>query len=99
MYATYLCIYTYTYTCMYIFSSHMIPRLYTATVYRPTEITLGGTRVGLCMYVCMGIWMYCVWMYGYEWMVSSCRFIVAWCALREWHRLQNCDNDGTTTTH
>ena len=32
-------------------------------------------------------------------MGSSCHFIVAWCTLRERHRPQNCDNDGTTTTH
>ena len=32
-------------------------------------------------------------------MESLCCCIVAWCTLREGHRLQNCDNDGTTTTH
>ena len=30
-------------------------------------------------------------------MGSLCHFTVAWCTLREWHRSQNCDNDGTIT--
>ena len=29
-------------------------------------------------------------------MGSLCRFIVARYTLMEWHRSQNCDNDGTT---
>ena len=32
-------------------------------------------------------------------MGNLCRFIVAWCTHREWHRSPNCDNDSTTTTH
>ena len=51
-------------------------------------VTDAGSIVGVSLHVyiclCMG---------------RLCRFIVAWCTLREWLRMQNCDIDNTTTNY